>query len=64
MVIETLGNPLELKNSYCGLRLKSEALTLRWNDVDMACRTLTVAAASAKNRISRTVSLNSETLAG
>jgi integrase len=35
----------------------SEALTLRWNDVDMACRTLTVAAAYAKSGTSRTVSL-------
>lgn len=43
----------------CGLRLKSEALTLRWVDVDMGHRTLTVAAAYAKSGTSRTVLLNS-----
>jgi len=47
----------------CGLRLKSGALTLRWADVDVMRRTLTVAAAYAKSRTSRTVSLNSLMLA-
>jgi integrase len=54
---------LILIGTNCGLRLKSEALTLRWADVDMARRTLTVAAAYAKNGTSRTVSLNSLVLA-
>ena len=50
---------LVLMGTNCGLRLKSEALTLRWADVDMGRRTLTVAAAYAKSGTSRTVSLNS-----
>jgi len=50
---------LVLMGTNCGLRLKSEALTLRWADVDMGRRSLTVAAAYAKNGTSRTVSLNS-----
>lgn len=48
-----------LMGTNCGLRLKSEALTLRWADVDMGRRTLTVSAAYAKSGTSRTVSLNS-----
>jgi integrase len=52
-----------LVGTNCGLRLKSEALTLRWADVDVGRRTLTVAAAYAKNGTSRTVSLNSAVLA-
>lgn len=59
------GEPLRtliLVGTNCGLRLKSEALTLRWADVDVARRTLTVAAAYAKSGTSRTVSLNSVVL--
>jgi integrase len=52
-----------LVGTNCGLRLKSEALTLRWADVDVMRRTLTVAAAYAKSGTSRTVSLNSTVLA-
>jgi integrase len=52
-----------LVGTHCGLRLKSEALTLRWADVDVVRKTLTVAAAYAKNGTSRTVSLNSTVLA-
>ncbi len=52
-----------LVGTNCGLRLKSEALTLRWSDVDVVRRTLTVAAAYAKSGTSRTVSLNSVVLA-
>lgn len=54
---------LILIGTNCGLRLKSEALTLRWDNVDVVRRTLTVAAAYAKNGTSRTVSLNSVVLA-
>ena len=43
----------------CGLRLKSEALTLRWQDIDLGRRTLTVQAAWAKNGKTRTVPMNS-----
>jgi integrase len=50
---------LILIGTNCGLHLKSEALTLRWDDVDVMRRTLTVAAAYAKSGASRTVSLNS-----
>lgn len=53
---------LILVGTNCGLRLKSEALTLRWADVDVSRRTLTVAAAYAKSGNSRTVSLNSVVL--
>jgi integrase len=44
---------------HCGLRLQSEALTLKWSDVDLSRKTLTVQAAFAKNGQSRTVPLNS-----
>ncbi len=54
---------LVLVGTNCGLRLKSEALTLRWADVDVMRRTLTVAAAYAKSGTSRAVSLNSVMLA-
>jgi integrase len=54
---------LILVGTNCGLRLRSEALTLRWADVDVARRTLTVAAAYAKNGMSRKVLLNSVILA-
>lgn len=33
---------------HCGLRIRSEALTLRWKDVDLARRTVTAQAAYAK----------------
>ncbi|MEO5630572.1 MAG: site-specific integrase [Nitrospiraceae bacterium] len=52
-----------LVDTNCGLRLKSEALTLRWADVDVGRRTLTVAAAYAKSGTSRSVLLNSVVLA-
>ncbi len=44
---------------HCGLRLQSEALTLRWTDVDLARKTLTVQAGYAKSGQTRTVPLNS-----
>ena len=44
---------------HCGLRLRSEALLLRWHDVDLARRTVTVQAAYAKNGQTRSVPLNS-----
>jgi integrase len=53
---------LILVGTNCGLRLKSEALTLRWTDMDVGRKTLTVAAAYAKSGTSRTVSLNSVVL--
>jgi integrase len=42
-----------------GLRLRSEALTLRWSDVDLVRRYVTVSAAYAKSGQMRTVPLNS-----
>ena len=42
-----------------GLRLKAEALQLRWEDIDMPRRTVTVQAAYAKSGRTRTVPLNS-----
>ena len=44
---------------YAGLRLRSEALTLRWADVDLRRGLLTVQAAYAKSGVTRTVNLNS-----
>jgi integrase len=44
---------------YCGLRLKSEALTLKWQDIDLGRRTLTVLAAFAKTGNTRSVPLHS-----
>ena len=50
---------LVLIGTNCGLRLKSEALTLRWADVDIGRKTLTVSAAYAKSGTSRSIMLNS-----
>jgi len=44
---------------YAGLRLLSEALTLRWRDVHLKRGLLTVQAAYAKSGKTRTVNLNS-----
>jgi integrase len=44
---------------YCGIRLKSEGLTLRWEDVDFSRGTLTVQAAFSKNGKGRTIPMNS-----
>jgi integrase len=54
---------LILVGTNCGLRLKSEALTLRWEDIDAGRRTVTVQASYAKSGQTRTVSLNSVVLA-
>lgn len=45
-----------------GLRIGAEALTLRWPDVDLDRGTLTVLAAYAKNKRTRTVNLNSRAI--
>jgi integrase len=47
---------------HCGLRLQAEALTLKWSDVDLSRRTLTVQAGYAKSGQTRTVPLNSAVL--
>ncbi len=44
---------------YCGLRLKSEALTLRWADIDMRRRLLSVQSSYAKNGQMRAIPMNS-----
>ena len=54
---------LILVGIYCGLRLRSEALTLRWADVDVGRKLMTVQASYAKSGQTRTVSLNSLVLA-
>src|SRR5262249_12597945 len=54
---------LILVGIYCGLRLRSEALTLRWADVDVVRKLITVQASYAKSGQTRTVSLNSLVLA-
>ena len=50
---------LILVGIHCGLRLRSEGLTLRWQDVDLGRRTVTVSAAYAKSGHTRSVPLNS-----
>lgn len=50
---------LVLVGIHCGLRLRSEAMTLRWSDVDLARKVVTVQAAYAKNGHTRSVPLNS-----
>jgi integrase len=44
---------------HCGLRMRSEILTLRWEHLDLRKSTVTVVAAYAKNGKTRTVPLNS-----
>jgi len=44
---------------YTGLRIQSEALTLRWRDIDFMRGKVTVSAAYAKNKEMRAVPLNS-----
>jgi integrase len=44
---------------YTGLRMRSELLTLKWENVDLSHRTLTIVSAYAKNGRVRTVPLNS-----
>ena len=46
----------------CGMRVKAEALTLKWESVDLKRSTLTVEAAYAKNGRTRTILLNSTVL--
>lgn len=48
---------------YCGVRLKSEGLTLRWQDIDFRVKTLTAQAAYSKNSKPRTIPMNSLVLA-
>lgn len=45
--------------AHCGLRIKAEALTLRWDSVDLKRGLLTVEAAYAKNGRTRSIPLNS-----
>jgi integrase len=60
-LLAAAGEPLRtmiLVGIYSGLRLLSEALTLRWADVDLRRGLLTVQAAYAKSGKTRTVPLN------
>jgi integrase len=60
-LLAAAGEPLRtmvLVGIYAGLRLLSEALTLRWPDVDLKRGLLTVQAAYAKSGKTRTVPLN------
>jgi integrase len=52
-----------LVGPHCGVRMRSEILTLQWTNLDLPRRTLTVAASYSKNGKARTVSLNSTVLA-
>ena len=47
---------------HTGLRIRAEALTLRWDDVDLKRGLLTVQAAYAKSGQTRTIPLNSRAL--
>lgn len=65
-LLEVAHDPLRsiiLVGIHTGLRLRSEALTLKWCDVDLSRRTLTVQAGYAKNGQTRTVPMNSSVLA-
>ena len=44
---------------HCDIRLKSEGLTLRWEDIDFARGTVTVQAAYSKNSKPRVIPMNS-----
>ncbi|MBI5315861.1 MAG: site-specific integrase [Nitrospirae bacterium] len=50
---------LVLVGINCGLRIHAEALTLRWENVDLKRATLSVESAYAKNHRSRSIPLNS-----
>src|SRR5262249_51959869 len=54
---------LSLVGIYTGVRIHSEALTLRWADVDLRRGLLTVQSAYAKSGKTRTVPLNRPALA-
>ncbi len=43
---------------HCGLRIKAEALTLKWDSVDLKRGLVTVEAAYAKNGRTRSIPLN------
>jgi len=61
-LLDAAAEPLRtmiLVGIHCGLRLRSEALTLRWADVDLPRKVLTVQASYAKNGQTRSVPLNS-----
>jgi integrase len=45
---------------YAGLRIQAEALTLKWENVDLERRLLTVEAAYAKNKETETIPMNSK----
>lgn len=49
---------LVLIGSHCGLRIQAEALTLRWENVDLKRGTLSVEAAYSKNGRMRMIPLN------
>jgi integrase len=44
---------------YAGLRIQAEALTLKWENIDLERKLLTVEAAYAKNRETETIPMNS-----
>jgi integrase len=61
-LVDAAAEPLRtiiLVGIHTGLRIESEALELRWADVDLRHRRLTVEAAYSKNGEPRTVPLNS-----
>lgn len=61
-LLAACGDPfrtLILLGIHTGLRLRSEAMTLRWDSVDLGRRTVTVQAAYSKTGVTRTVPLNS-----
>ena len=62
ILLSKCGEPLRtmvLVGLYCGVRLRSEGLTLRWEDIDFTRSLLTVQSAWAKNGKSRTIPMNS-----
>ncbi|MDA2937025.1 site-specific integrase [Acidobacteria bacterium AH-259-A15] len=66
-LLDVAGEPLRtiiLTGIYAGVRVKSEALTLKKSDVDLKRRLLTVQDAFAKNGETRIVPINKEKLLG
>lgn len=60
-LLAAAGEPLRsimLCGIHAGLRIESEALTLRWEDIDLKRKTLTVQAAYAKNKETRSIPMN------
>jgi integrase len=55
--------PIILAGIYAGLRIRAEALTLKWENVDLERRFITIEATYSKNREVQTIPIHSKLLA-